>query len=484
MFSSLFSKFKPFLPYLLVFPAAFLLSQLALDPDPKLRKLILICGVLLFFFLAPQRFLLFPVLLLAYFPRPLPSISGVLNTTNGLILVLCSMLFIRAVIERKSIISFERMSKNPFFLPSLCIWFSYGLAWLLAYGSHSGGMAIHNEYLLGLTYALILGNIITGFVKDNTTFRYIQVLFLIILAMNLFFGLVFFFKPGLVLVPNIIEDRSVIASDAFRLGGLTFAWEAYAEYLMMSLIIILGLLANKVYRTKKSIHLSLLFVLLLVIIELLLTNTRGAIALTLVGVCLVFLFFTQLPLHKKVALILGSFLIVSIALVIAVQTNQLSLVDRMSSFDELQYTEYGYIPADRAGVWLPVIRHLFDNGLMGGSPSYIPLTHWGGSGNLSHWPHNLILLILTTVGIVGLVAYGILMFRILLMKKTIARLQNYEQRIFFLMLWIALLLFFIDTMKFDGFLRITNNYFYHAWIIFSFFFSAANLTDNNKHNHA
>lgn len=474
------SKFKPLLPYLLVLPAAFLISQLALDPEPRLRKLILIFCVLPFFLVAKQRLLLFPVLLLIYFPRSMPSVPGVLNSTNGIILVLCSVLFLRSIVEKHSIVSFERMIKNPFFMPSFCIWGSYVLAWLIAYGSNSGGMDIHTEYLYGLTYAMILGNIITGFVKDNASFRYVQLLFLLVLALNLFFGLVFYFKPGLVLIPNIIEDRSVIASDAFRLGGLTFAWEAYAEYLMMSLIIVLGLLSNKVFKADRRVHFGLLALLLLVIVELLLTNTRGAIALTLLGVIIVFLFFTRLPFQKKLALILGSFLIVAVALVIALQTDQLSLVDRMSSFDEMQATEYGYIPADRAGVWLPVIKYLFEEGIMGGSPSYIPLTHWGGSGNLTHWPHNLILLILSTVGLVGLVGFGILVFRIVLMKRTIDMISNYEQYTFYTMLWIALLLFFIDTMKFDGFLRITNSYFYHTWITFAFFFSAANLTDKKR----
>lgn len=461
-------KYSFILPYLFILPAANFLAQLIMSPGKRIIALAIIGAGIAFFFLARQKYVILTVLILAFFPQHLPGLD---NTTNALIILLAGALFIRATVEKQCVVSFKRITSNPFFIPSLCIWLSYLIVRILALGGHPGNMKGHTDFFIGISCALLLANIIIGFVRDQRSLRTVQLVLLLLLFLNLFFGILFYFKPGLVLIPGLIEDQSVFASHAMRIGGLTFFWEAYAEYLMMAMVILLGLVVNRIYKHRRFIEFSLALLLLLTILELLLTNTRGPILLASFGSLLVIFLLSKMTLPQRSATILLFLLVGGTALVIAHQSGHLTFFDRLDRLEKTTSTDYGYMPTDRALVWLPAVDYIMDHGWAGFGPTMMPLIKTG----YLRWPHNIILLILITVGLFGLCAYGFLLMRMILLKKRLFMLADPEQHLFFHLLWLAFLLFLVDTMKFDGFLRITDSYFYHIWISLGLLFSSNNF---------
>lgn len=451
------------------------LSNIIVHPDKRTIALIISFIVAIFFLSVQQKYLFMAVLILAFFPQYLRG----QNTTNFLVILLAASFFIRVSLGQQCIISLKRITGNLFFLPSIFIWLSYLLAWLIAYGNHSFQLSYHTNFFIGISCALLLANIIIGYVHDLASFRVVQGVFLALLFLNLFFGAVFYLKPGLVIIPGLIEDRTVFVGyeSSMRLGGLTFFWEAYAEYLMMAMVILLGLLINRIYKERRILELFLVLLFLLTIVELLLTNTRGAIFGASLGSILVIVLFSNLNLaHRFVTVFLFLF-ICGTAVFIAQASGQLTLFERMATLDITTMTEFGPMPSDRVKVWLPALNFLKEHGLAGFGPSMQPLIHT----DTLRWPHNLILLILITVGIFGLAAYGYMLLRILLLQKKISLIADGEQRLFFQLLWVAFLLFLIDTMKFDGSLRLTNSYFYHIWICLGLLFSSINIPQGENH---
>lgn len=466
-------KGNSILLFIIVLILSYLLSEQIVSPDKKILKLAAAISFSAFMFTVKQKYLILFVAILLYFPKGVPVLD---NTSNLLILFLTLTLAIRSIIEKDTTVSSSSITSNPFFLPSVCIWCSYLVALILSFGNSPGEIKAHTEYFIGLTCALLFALILIGYIRDQKSLQSIQLLMLLILVLNLFFGMLFFFFPGLTIIPRIIEDQSVLASSVNRIGGLTFAWEEYAEYLMMAVVILVGVWSNKAYGKFKFANLTLLLILLLAIIELLLTNTRAAIILAAFGTTAVLFFFTEVRISNKIV-ICGAFCLVALlSSFLAQESGGFSLADRIQRLSNIESTEFGYMPTDRARVWLPALEHLSEYGIKGYGPSMYPLTIWAKNPGVLRWPHNLILLILITVGLVGLLAYLFMFTRLLLLKKHLATIEDKNIKIFYNLLWLALLLFFIDTMKFDGFLRATSNYFYHCFMLIGILFSAANFS--------
>lgn len=479
MKSIFLKKTSPLLKYLFALPLIILLAQVSTTPSTKVIFLIALFVAVGAAMIVPQRLLLLPVLFITYFHHSMPFFY---NTTNCIILFLLTTLFIRAVGEKHSIISLRIILKNPFFLPSLCIWTSYFISWLIARFSGANNMREHSEFFFGITCSLLLANTLIGYIQKKKNIQELQLFSLGILLLNLFFGMLFLFKPGLVLIPGIIEDRSVFANESLRLSGLTFFWESYAEYLMMAAVVLVGLYTNQVFKNNRPLHYLIILVLSLTFFELLLTNTRASLVLALAGSIAVLFFATQRPVLYKIQLFATLVFLGGGSLLVVQQTGQLNFIDRMQTFQDLTLTEYGYIPTDRAEAWVPVMHYVVKEGhITGGHPAFGPFFD---EGRFTRWPHNLLLLVVATIGIFGLAAYTFLLVRAFALWKRFNQIPEIHHQILFKLLWISLVLFLIESFKYDGFLRVTNNYFYHIWIIIAILFSSMNSSIQQKKNHA
>lgn len=463
--------------YLLAFVIAFFLADQIVTPNKKMLKMAIALtfgGVL---FILPQKSLILFVCFALYFPKNVPGLD---HTTNALILCLTLSVAIRSLVDKGQTVSVPAITANPFFIPSLCIWLSYLVAWLVSFGNSPPDFKEQTHYFLGLTSALFFTNILIGYIRNSKSLRSVQLLLLLILSLNLFFGLLFLFFPGLTIIPGFIEDQSVMASSVNRIGGLTFRWEEYAEYLMIAVIILAGLWSNKVYAKYRFGMLIVSLLLLLAGTELLLTNTRISIFLAALGVVTVLFAFTGGRVINKLVICVGFCLVTMFSVYLAQESGNFSIASRIERLQHLEATEYGLMPKDRARVWLPALMHIADNGIAGYGPSMYPLTIWAKNPGALRWPHNLVLIILITVGLAGLLAYLFMFLRMLLLKRHLATITDNEIKVFYTVLWLAMLLFFIDTMKFDGFLRSPTNYFFHCFMLIGILFSAANFTENQN----
>lgn len=478
-------------PFVLIFvlSGAFFLSNIIVTPEPKVIVVGGLCFAAVFFALIRQEYVVYLALFLLFFHRPMGAFY---NSNNAIIILLTLFLFVRYVVESKSVISLSKITSNPFWVVSIVIFISYLISWFIAWHNESFGLHFHTQYLAGIFSALLIGNILIGFVQDKPNRSYIiQQMLLVLLIVNLLVGLLSWLNPELDLIKMLIKvatgrERSgvVLVGEgddfAFRLGGLTLFWESYAEYLMMTVIVLTGCYLSLKDRSR-LLKGGIGFLLLLSFFELLLTNTRGATVLAALGIIAIIFVYTDLTLNSRVAALVSLGVVCSLVLWLAMSSGQFTLFDRFSSFSDIEKTEFGYLPTGRSMVWLPSLKHIAEHGFVGSGPSYLPLTRWDGIGGLT-WPHNLPLFILSTIGIVGLGAYIFLVQRFFKIRNAIAKTADNQQYYFFKYLWIALFFFFLDTIKYDGFLRSTENYFYFMWIIIAYMFSVLNY-DTIKNNY-
>jgi len=167
-------------------------------------------------------------------------------------------------------------------------------------------------------------------------------------------------------------------------------------------------------------------------------------------------------------------------LVLAMASGRFALLDRMEQVEQVVETEFGTMPRARADVWLPAMRFIKIHGGGLHGPSLWPYTVYSGGGWV-FWPHNSILLILCTVGWAGLAAYSTLGVSILTLPlRWTAGKVNPRTVVFYRLLWLSLVLVFLDSMKFDGILRMVNSYFYYQWMMVGLVFSEAVYSEGEE----
>jgi O-antigen ligase len=402
---------------------------------------------------------------------------------NGAIFVMLLILFIKSIIERRSVINLALVFKNPFFLPSIFILLCYLISIIKPFSSHSNGLELHIEMIKGLLCVFTYCWILIGFIESKQRLINMGLILLIMLVGNLAFGLITLVKPDFVILPGYLESGSMIGESAaeFRVAGLTFKWEAYAEYLMMAVIFIASFLMRYKMTTKHKIMSALL--LLLTAFELLLTNTRGPIVVVCLGLSILIFFNKRINLIKKILFLLTVTILIAGSLFVADKTGLLRISERFETFAHISQTKYGPIPAARYDAWVPAIDRIVKDKCLGVGPSYYPFTGYFSklsSGPL--WPHNSVLMILATIGFYGLIAYFFLFTRMWSSYKRSAGFTDEFTRVFSQSLGLAIFMLMIDSLKFDGFLRQPDSYFYFVWLVFALFFCIQNLNTQSVEN--
>ena len=457
-----------------------LAMQALLNPTPYTVKGFGLFLGLVFLIILKQEHMVYVATFSLFFAYQLRYFHTI---SNFVICTMVIMLLIKSAIEKRNVLEKGRVFRNPFFLPSLSILLAYALSVIGPLSEGSEDLHFHFDFLGSLCCIMAYSYILIAFVTNKRRLVNIGIILLIILVMNLGFGMITLFDPNFTFVPGYLQSSSIIGSGAhreFRLGGLNFAWEAYAEYLMMTIVFISGFIMNfKMSPRKRIIGVILL---LLSVFELLLSNTRGAIVVMCFGL-LILVFVTQrLSLVQKVTLAATAGILFAGSLYAAHLTGYLEVGQRFSTFSGMSDSRYGPIPTDRAEAWIPAMNKIIEDRFLGSGPSLYPFTtyHNRQSTDLL-WPHNIILLILATIGIYGLMAYLFLFVRFLFLYKGIRRIHDDFSRWFFYLLGLSLMMFTIDALKFDGFLRTADSYFYFIWLLISLVFCSRNFTEAKNH---
>jgi len=432
-------------------------------PTPQMVVCFVLFIVLIAFVLLKQEYIVYISIFLVFFPFHLRYFGTV---SNGIICLLVFVLFVRNVFEQRTVISENAIFKNPFLILSLWLCFCYFFSLVLAVTSGSRGISFHLDFVISMFCILLFGNILIGFITSRERLKAVVNIFLLLLLLNLLFGMITLVDPNFKLLANFFESSTVEIgaglNRALRLGGLNFGGEAYGEYLMLCIIFITGILIHHKQPLLNRILLSL--VLFISIIELLLTNTRGAILGTILGLSLLILFNKNYNFFKKINFVLVGLVIIFFALLFAHMTGYLKIKERFSDVSVV-ITKYGPMPKPRAVIWVKALDKVFEDKFLGSGPSLYPYTIYynyrnssGGTKiNTLTWPHNSSLLILETIGFYGFLMFLVIFVRLFMILKESRKLMDPYIRSVFSSLIICLVALLFETQKYGGAIRQANS---------------------------
>lgn len=446
-------------------------------PSPQtIKTFILIIG-LIFCIFAKEEHLIYLSCVSVFFPFHLRYFGTI---TNGILCMTSFVLFVRYSFTKTTILSKKYIYNSYFFLPSLMIFLCYFISLLPAFFQKTAFSSYHFVFLEGLFSILLFGNILNSFLTSKERLINVLTILLIMLIFNLLFGIITLVKPSFVIVPGyfqsgaVVTDTETIKGGAIRLSGLNFQWEGYAEYLMMATIVFAGLLMNLKMNTRRKIF--LVICLIVCTAELLLCNTRGAVVCTVFGCGLLLLTNTEFSFMKKTLYTFLLCLTMVIAIFFASATGYLRLKERFGTFSAMEKTTYGYMPKARAGAWVPALDKITKDNFLGSGPSLYPYTFYPPEKLKGiSWPHNLTLIILATTGLYGFFSYLFLLIRSGFIFKKSKTIKEPFCRAFFYSAGFSILVFIVESQKFDGFLRQTDSIFYFIWLWIAIFFSAQNF---------
>lgn len=398
------------------------------------------------------------------------------SSTNILILIALLVLFVRYSFRESTGKLYERIKNNSVTLPLILVICSYTVSLFFA----KQGFSDHFEMYQSIIFASVLIWMIISTIREKSQLMAINKIMLAVLLMNLVFSLLFLIYPQIdALKAEFLSLWVFSGEEATRIQGFSFRGEAYGEYTMMCALWLFTMLIRGEFQRGKFFVWALTAC---TIIAMIMTQARGASAVFLIGAVIILLSSGSVQLWKK-SVIFVSIIAVSTATIFALKTysKDSNLLDRFYDFADTS-KNVGYIPETRYYTWAPSLEFSKSHHYLGAGPSYAPYIskefNWRKiiAGEEMTWPHNIILIILSTVGIYGLISYMFLAYRTIRLRKVYANLEPYLKSCYSAYL-ICFIMFLVEAQKFDGFLRHPDSNFYLIFILIAILFSAENLVD-------
>ena len=398
------------------------------------------------------------------------------SSTNILILIALLVLFVRSSFRESTGRIYERIKNNSVTLPLILVICSYTVSLLFS----KNGFSDHFEMYQSIIFASALTWMIIGNIREKNQITSINNIMLSVLLLNLFFSLLFLIYPQIDALRAEFLSLSVFsAEEATRIQSLSFRGEAYGEYTMMCALWLFTMLIRGEFQRGKFFVWALTTC---TIIAMIMTRARGANAVFLIGAVIILLSSGSAQLWKK-SVVFVSIIAVSAATIFALKTysTDSNLLDRFYDFTDTS-KNVGYIPETRYYTWAPSLEFARSHHYLGAGPSYVPYIskefNWTKivAGEEMDWPHNITLIILSTVGIYGLMSYMFLAYRTIRLRKVYANLEPYLKSCYSAYM-ICFIMFLVEGQKFDGFLRHPDANFYLIFILTAILFSCETLVN-------
>lgn len=316
-----------------------------------------------------------------------------------------------------------RLARLPHIGPFLLI----GFAFLLAFSQAPAEARIdHILYLIGFFANLLLFYMVYNFVLRTKDWRFIfQCLIILNVFVAIYCAIQFVSGQEAFYLLGIEELRiNPIRRDG-RLMGPFNATAATADYLIMQVLMLAYILVGMPPRRTRLLVISLLVLNFLFLIA---TGNRGGfISLIVGGLLFLFVFRRDLGFVRiaKLSIVGGTlFTIVAIGLVTYTQYGML--------FERLEGTTVeGGVPDTRARAWPDSWSRIQDQPILGHGPKLRLTTLDRVVGDIPYviYPHNLVLHILYTTGIVGLVAWIIFFWMMIAQLLSVRRVSCDDQEL-------------------------------------------------------
>ncbi|MBD3423796.1 MAG: hypothetical protein GF417_05100, partial [Candidatus Latescibacteria bacterium] len=322
--------------------------------------------------------------------------------------------------------------------------------------------------------AAALTFLMINFVDDVSKLKKAVRLLLISGTLIIAFNIMELLFPGRVIVPGWLQTQYVrgLVLKGVRIGGPFRDFELNAEFLTLNSFIIFFM----IIRTRRMLTRSFLSIILLIDLLLMFaTVTRGALIALIVGVIYLMIISRKDLTVAKVIYFMVAFVVVIFVLekFVAQYTFSGSVFERMVTVT----FEKGFIPDSRTGPWEDAINRGMENPIFGIGPAW----DFGSGHTTGFWPHNLYLFYFNTLGIVGLLAFLFLLFRIV--KATIPGIKSSLVKspfpeAFMKILHVMIIIFMLDEIKIE-YLR-NKIYLFFVWILFALIIITRNIIDKDK----
>jgi hypothetical protein len=379
--------------------AAYVAAQQTVSPHRRVIKL----GVLLALMAFMLRFdMVYSVFLFTIlFPFP----SGVsIGDTNTVLMTLIPLVWaVRASSTRTKF--FLRKTKVD--VPIVLFLLAYVLSF---FHVETGTELTFSLKVLWRTFATVMYFfMIVTFVDDEKKIRILTKVLCGVCGFVMFTAVVELFFPGASIIPGWIglntgvgEGKFAYRVEGHRVGGSFGSHGMLSDFGTQ----VIFLMFYHTVRSRNPIEKMIWGgVALLTIVAIMATANRGAgVGFTLGVVYFLYLFKHRISFTKMVIIVGGiAALVAATEFLLTEHTYATSLSSRFMK------TEFhGVVPDNRVGTWIPTLQRAMDQPFIGHGPWY----DLGKGLTKVAWPHNGYILYFYTIGILGLLAFLAVVFRV------------------------------------------------------------------------
>ena len=440
---------------------AYALSKQIVSPHRRMIKLSVVFALMTLML----RFDMVYSLYLFIFLFPFPSSISVGSTNNILITLIMLIWFIRANSEKLKFFHPTVLDKSVVLLLMAYILSLFNVETMAAI--EQGLMVIWRQ-----VSAIILFYLIVRFITSEENLeRFTRVM---ALAAGIIFltGIIELFSPGTTLIPGWIGlgERSGEGTLAYRLEGLRVGGAVGSHDLISDYAtLMLFFMAYHFTRARNPVwRVVWLAISLMTFVVLLATANRGAFFGFVLGIVyFLWIFRKRFSLTRYVVFItLAVGLFATGQVLLDKYTYSASITQRIMA------TEFeGVVPDTRTNTWQPALEESTKHIILGHGPQFrlgIGLEHL-------LWPHNSLIFFLYTLGLLGLIAFLLILYRVF-------RLSMYHQKPFLAgtnlrtltaLLQIQLVMNFFEQMRTDH--QRDDVYIYVVWMFFGLVVAASNI---------
>ncbi len=364
-----------------------------------------------------------------------------------------------------------RLTRVPLLGPILLIFFAFMIAFSQ---SQPETHFYHIIYMVGFVSNILLFYMVYNYVSRTNDWQYVvRCLIWLNVAVLVYCAIQFASGDNRVTFLGIRELSLLPIRKDGRLVGPFNATAATAEYFTFQCLILGYLLLHKPAKLLRRIMLGMIALNLLFLIA---TGNRGGFVTVLVGMMLFMLAYRrELGLARIAKMTVGSVTLFTFAAIVVVNYTDYNML-----FDRLEGTEIeGGVPDTRAEVWPIAWQKIVEKPIMGHGPRHAISTRNTKVESVEYvpYPHNLLLEVLYTTGIVGVVAW-ITFFTILAMhlfRIRKARIPDRKLATLPKLGLIILLVFFVSQLRIEFLRGALLDYQNYLFVLFALFLSTSDL---------
>lgn len=365
-----------------------------------------------------------------------------------------------------------RLSKLPFFGPILLVLFVFLLAFTQ---SPPAARIYHVIYLVGFFSNVLLFYMVYNYLLRTRDWQLIINCLIIINILVVIYCAIQFAAGSTRVTFFGIQEFSLnpIRRDG-RLVGPFKATAATAEYFTFQCLLFCFMI---LFRPPRPVRLLIFGLVIANLLFLIATGNRGGFVTVVFGTLLfLFAFRRELGLARMVKILVGGTTIFVALAIVAVNFTSYGML-----FERLEETEIeeGGVPDTRALVWPLAWAEIVKKPIIGHGPKLDISTREREVGNIEYvrFPHNLLLYILYTTGIVGAAAW-IAFFTTMAIRLWTTRNSGVEdQQLAALpkLGLVYLVVFFVSQLRIEFLRESLIDYQNFLFVMFAFFLATADI---------